>query len=290
MNPAQPQQPQSPEAPVAPPAEPPVIQQVTPPQEQNPPTKSHKKLIIFIVVGALLFFGALGVAGWFFVSQVLPGISGQDSAETSAEKFLSVGDTPEEVYYNNVAVFQWYDSTHDQLLAGDGNGQAAIDLVVRGGRDVCTELANKTLDRESINNKLVIALFATTEGSLCPEQRTTLDDIIAGINDPAVTKDYEESHSYVLDGTVDVDGMLTMNSFCLTGAVFYFGETDTVTREESYELAKIACTALMPEFDSNIEFYEWSAQNEEEKSALIKKFAVELGVCTTLLCRQEAEE
>jgi hypothetical protein len=258
---------------------------VSPPIPPQPP-KSHKKLIILIVLGALLLFGALGVAGWFLVSNILSGDKSQNTTGTTSEGTISIGETPEEVYYNNVAVFNWYEQSYDEIVESGGNIQDTIDLVVPSGREMCTKLGEGAFARQDISQGLMTALFATAKGSLCPEYRKNLDNFIASLQDAAVTEDYEWSERLVLDGTVDVEGMMFANSFCYTSAVFYFGETETVSREEAWKVAEDTCTVFISEFDTNIAFYEWSAQNADERERVLKETAQHAGLCTTTICTQ----
>jgi hypothetical protein len=269
------------------PADPATIQQtvVSSPTPPEPP-KSHKKLIILIVLGVLIFLSALGVASWFFVANILSGDKSQDTTGTTSEGTISIGETPEEVYYNNVAFFNWYKQSYDEIVESGGNIQATIDLVVPGGRQMCTKLEKSTFTRQDVDKSLMTVLFATANDSLCPEYRKDLDGFIASLHDDAVTKDYERSENLVLDGTVDVEGMMYANTFCYASAVFYFGETETVSRDEAFQQAENTCMVLVSEFETNIAYYEWSAQNADERERVLKEAAQHAGLCTTTVCTQ----
>jgi hypothetical protein len=269
------------------PTDPATIQQAVSPFSVPPqPPKSHKKLVILIVLGALVLFGALGAAGWYIVANILPGDKSQDTTETISEGTISIGETPEEVYYNNVAFFNWYKQSYDEIVESGGDIQATIDLVVPGGHQICTKLEKSTFTRQDISKSLMTALFATANDSLCPEYRKDLDGFIASLHDAVVTKDYERSEKLVLDGTVDVEGMMYANAFCYASAVFYFGETETVSRDEAFQQAENTCMVLVSEFDTNIAYYEWSAQNANERERVLKEAAQHAGLCTTTVCTQ----
>ncbi len=244
---AQPAQPETTPNPF-PPATPPPVSPTPTPEK-----KSHKKLIILLVIGGVILLAGLVITG-LIAMNILKSPSPKTTSNTS-EVWTN---NPEELYYDNASLL--INSPISYKEANDNQKKLVLD----GGKQICESLKSDKFqsDEKTRITSIIYGAFATTPGSICPENANILEDAAKQTDADAFY--YKFGQSLLFDNTVSFNDLSIAQNVCFIQAALIFGTNATTDIKESQRQQQLACASFRGHFKTDLEYFNWARESEDE--------------------------